>query len=138
MNKDFVVGDHLEPIKISVKDYVYYVNEKTNIVGCKMYFDVKGPECVIKILKDFDDCHCTKNGCYYVTAEAHLDPVDDFNAEIGMRIVRAKAESMAYKMINNMFNRIQATIASVLFAFNKFDEKTKQVIEHNEKYLNKF
>ena len=129
----FKVNDNLEPIKISVTGYNYYVNEAKKTVGCRMFFDIKGPDCVIKILEQFADTACCE-----VHAEAHLDPADKFDYKTGVRIARAKAESMAYRRANNLFKRICGKLADAAIAFANFDEKTAQVLDHNKEYIAKF
>jgi hypothetical protein len=122
-----------EAIKLSVTDTIYYVNEKTKAVGCKLYFDVKGSRDAITVIKHFSD-----NNCYEVTAEARLNPGDTFDLETGKRVARAKAESMAYKRLNNLLYRISQRLLNVLSDIDNFAYKTDDVIEHNDNYLKQF
>lgn len=123
----------LEPIKISFDGTAYYVNEKTNKVGCRLTFSFKGPDSVIKVLSQFADVECCE-----VLAEATLHPKDRFDVEKGVAVARAKAESMAYRKANNMFKRICGKLADVALSFKNFNDKTIRVIEHNNEYISKF
>lgn len=123
----------LEPIKISVKKQIYYVNEKKKTVGCRIWFSVNGPDCVLTALDWFSD-----KFNWDITAEAHLNPVDNFDVEIGKKVARAKAESMAYTYVSKIFEDITFKMYKAVNSFMKFGEKANGVIEHNERYLKSF
>lgn len=123
----------IEPIKLSVRDTIFYVNEKTKAVGCKLYFDVKGPADVISVIKTFTD-----NSRYEVVAEARVNPEDTYNIEVGKKVARAKAESMAYRQLANILQRITYRLMTVLNSVDDFMYKTDAVIEHNNNYLATF
>lgn len=136
LNDDLCLEDLMsvvEPIKLSVQNTVFYVNKKTNVVGCKLYFDVKGPSDVITALKSYADYPCCE-----VTAEAHLNPDDNFDVEVGKKIARAKAESMAYRRLANLLNRIAYRMLNVLDSFDDFMYKADSVVDHNNTYLATF
>lgn len=123
----------LEPIKISITNTTYYVNKKANTVGCHISFNIKGPDNAINIISLLFD-----HDCYEVTAEAHLNPDDNFDFEIGKKVARAKAESMAYKRVSRMLVRIAYKMNEAIMSFGEFIDKAERVINHNDKYLAKF
>ena len=123
----------LEPIKISFDTPIYYVNKKTNKVGCRLSFGIKGPASVITIINSFTD-----EDCFEVVAEASLHPDDKFDIEKGTTIARAKAETMAYRRVNRLFKRICGKLADVAIAFMDFDVKAATVIDNNDEFLAKF
>lgn len=123
----------LDPIKISFERPVYYVNEKTNKVGCRLPFSIKGPNSVIKVIEAFADEECCE-----AVAEASLHPDDIFDIEKGVAIARAKAETMAYRKVNRLFKRICEKLSDVAIAFMDFEEKSLFVIDNNNNYLSKF
>ena len=123
----------LEPIKISFDTPIYYVNKKTNKVGCRLQFEIKGPDSVIKVINSFAD-----EDCFEVVAEASLHPDDNFDIEKGTTIARAKAETMAYRRVNRLFKRICGKLANVAIAFMDFDHKALTVINNNDDFLSKF
>ena len=127
------INPQLEPIKISVTSTTYYLNKKANIVGCRLMFNIKGPDAAIEVINALFDYDC-----YEVTAEAKLNPEDKFDYETGKRVARAKAESMAYNRVSKLFARIAYKMTDVLNAFTVFVDKADRVITHNNEYLSKF
>lgn len=123
----------LEPIKISFEGATYYVKEKTNKVGCRLTFSIKGPNDVIKMLESFVD-----EELYEVVAETKLHPDDEFNFEKGCSIARAKAENMAYRRLDRMLNRITHRLMGVVDSFCDFSYKSDRVIKHNKEFISKF
>ena len=123
----------LEPIKISVTSTTYYLNKKANTVGCRLAFNIKGPDAAIEVINALFDYDCCE-----VTAEAKLNPADEFDYETGKRVARAKAESMAYNRVSKLFARIAYKMTDVLNAFTLFVDKADRVITHNNEYLSKF
>lgn len=128
-----MTNNNIEPIKISVTNTTYYLNKKANVVGCRLSFNIKGPDNVISIIEallDYD--------CYEVTAEAHLNPADNFDFEIGKKVARAKAETMAYNRVSRLLTRIAIKMTNAIDSFTTFVDKADAVITHNNKYLSKF
>lgn len=123
----------IEPVKLSVHDTIFYVNPKTNAVGCKLYFSIKGPADLISAIEAYADVDC-----YEVTAEAHVAPGDTFDIEVGKKIARAKAETMAYRNIWGCLQRIAARMVNVLNYIDDFGYKVESVVEHNDNYLATF
>lgn len=128
-----MTNNSIEPIKISVTNTTYYLNKKANVVGCRLSFNIKGPDNVIKVIDALFDYDC-----YEVTAEAHLNPDDNFDFEIGKKVARAKAESMAYNRVSKLLARIAIKMTGVIESFTTFVDKADVVITHNNEYLSKF
>jgi hypothetical protein len=123
----------LESVKISFEEPCFYVKEEENKVFCKLGFYIKGPEDVIRIIENFADAECCE-----VTAYAKLHPEDNFDLNVGMKVARARAETMAYRQFERMLCRITWRLMGVIDAFVDFNEKTQNVIESNNKYISKF
>ena len=121
----------LEPIKISFEAPHFYTKEDK--VFCKLGFYIKGSDDVIRIIENFADAECCE-----VTAYAKLHPEDNFDMNAGMKVARARAESMAYRQFERMLCRITCRMMGVIDSFADFNEKTHNVIESNNKYIAKF
>lgn len=121
----------LEPIKISFETPHFYT--KDDKVFCKLGFSIKGSDDVIQIIENFADADCCE-----VTAYAKLHPEDNFDINAGMKVARARAESMAYRQFERMLCRITCRLMGVIDQFVDFNEKTHNVIESNNKYIAKF
>lgn len=129
-----------EAIKLSITNTVYYTKPVTRTDGstakavyCKINFVVKGPEDVLSVIDMFAD-----TDCYEATGQATVNPDDTFDYHTGMKIARAKAESLAYAKLNKLFQRVSGHLAYVALQFINFGQKTDVVIDHNRKYLSKF
>lgn len=129
--KEVLLSDCVEPIKLSVNKIVYYTKDTT--VYCKMFFNVKGPSDVLAVIDTLVD-----EDCYEVTAEAKVAPGDAFDLEIGKKVARAKAESMAYRKLFGCLRRLASRLMDVFDAIDEFGYKADTVCNHNEEYLSKF
>ena len=121
----------LEPIKISFETPHFYT--KDDKVFCKLGFSIKGSDDVIRIIENFADADCCE-----VTAYAKLHPEDNFDINAGMKVARARAESMAYKQFERMLNRITHRMMGVVDSFCDFSYKSDRVIKHNKEFISKF
>ena len=122
-----------QKLKLSVYNTEFYVNEKKKRVRCKMQFGIRGDIDTLLLVDMFSD-----RDCFEVMAEANTDPQDQFDIETGKKVARAKAESMAYKQLNNMLRRIALKTYYAMQDFMDFDIKADGVREHNDKYLAAF
>ena len=122
-----------QKLKLSVYNTEFYVNEKKKRVRCKMQFGIRGDIDTLLLIDMFND-----RNCFEVMAEANTDPQDHFDVETGKKVARAKAESMAYKQLNNMLRRIALKTYYAMQDFMDFDIKADGVKEHNDKYLATF
>ena len=73
-----------------------------------------------------------------LTAYATADPDDEFNVDTGMKIARAKAESMAYRRVKNLLSRFVVFDYDFTLKAVKFADKALDMIDHNEEYISKF
>ena len=93
----------------------YYVNEKNGTVTCVLKFRLDG---VIGSQKDEDAFRAVRymtesvygennpiSYSYTITETAKLDPKDTFDAEIGKKVARAKAESSAYRFCSKILTK---------------------------------
>lgn len=129
-----------EAIKLSITNTVYYTKPivrpdgtPANGVYCKINFVIKGPEDVLSTIDMFADVDC-----YEAVGQATVNPDDTFDYLIGMKIARAKAESLAYAKVDRLFRRVSGHLANVAIHFLNFQSKSASVIEHNKKYINQF
>ena len=67
--KEPLLSDCIEPVKLSITNVTYWVNEKTKVVGCKMRYHIKGHDDVLDLCVALGD---DRNNL--VVAEAHLAP----------------------------------------------------------------
>ena len=128
---DCFVDELIDPIKLSVNKIVYYTKGTT--VYCKMFFKVKGPSDVLAVIDTL-----VNEDCYEVTAEAKVAPGDTFDLEIGKKVARAKAESMAYRKLFGCLRRLASRLLDVFDAIDEFGYKADAVCNHNEDYLSTF
>lgn len=129
-----------EAIKLSITNTVYYTKPVTRPDGstvkavyCKINFAIKGPEDVLSVIDMFAD-----TDCYEATGQATINPDDTYDYHTGMKIARAKAESLAYAKVERLFRRVSGHLANAALHFLNFQSKSASVIEHNDKYLSKF
>lgn len=129
-----------EAIKLSITNTVYYTKpivrpdgSTSKGVYCKINFVIKGPEDVLSVVDMFADADC-----YEAVGQATVNPDDNFDYHTGMKIARAKAESLAYAKVDRLFRRVSGHLANVAIHFLNFQTKSASVIEHNNKYLSKF
>lgn len=127
----------------------YYVNEAKGTVTCVLKFRLGG---VIGSKKDEDAFKAVRyvtesvygednpiSYNYSVTETAKLDPKDTFNAEIGKKVARAKAESSAYKFCSKILTKsIEKFTFNLASAAANFIKKASGVVVHNKRYLEQF
>lgn len=134
--------------KLSFTEPTFYVNENKKTVTCVMTVrpgikgDYKMEYVINTIAREFlntSDYDAFKHS-FSIVATAKTDPKDTFNAEIGKKVARAKAESKAYAYYSGLIDRaLYGSFTTELDnATDNFFDKTESVIEHNNKYLAKF
>lgn len=128
--------------KLSFNDPRYFVNEKKKTVTCVMACGLKGTnQFLLSIFKDVADWGYYDENIFRFEASstATLHPDDNFDPEIGKKVARAKAESLAYKYVKtqmlNMYNKYNMVMEN---AIEDFSKKATDTIEHNGKYLSQF
>ena len=135
--------------KLKFWEPVYYVNEKKGTVTCVLEFKL---DSVGSSQKDKDAFRAVRYmtelvygdnnpiSCLYsVTETAKLDPKDTFDAEIGKKVARAKAESSAYRFCSKILTKsIEKFTFNLAGAAADFIEKASGVVRHNKRYLEQF
>lgn len=127
----------------------YYVNEKKGTVTCVLKFilvgasDSQKDEDVFRAVRYMTESVYGENNpisySYSVTETAKLDPNDTFDAEIGKKVARAKAESSAYKFCSKILTKsIEKFTFNLADAASEFIEKASGVVSHNKRYLSQF
>lgn len=126
-----------EKLKMSVTKTIFYVDRYKHHVKCELYFKIKGPKTTVDMLEAFRKA-TNDPLSYHVHSEAHLDPQDEFNVDTGMKVARAKAETMAYRRIMRFLNRYCAHQGEMCQDIDELYHKGYSTIEHNDDYLEKF
>lgn len=129
MNKD--------NFKLSIHDVEYHINRKKKRVGCHISYKLKGDPKFIGML--YGLIRLTWDPMEWeLTAYATTDPGDEFNVDTGMKVARAKAESMAYQRVANLLNRVVEFNRGFIQKAETFTLKASNTIDHNREYLSKF
>lgn len=123
-------------MKISVIDCQYFVNEKKKTVTCKMFYALKMEEVISNAFRFLigEYPHCPQS----VIATAYLAPGDTFDEKKGKQVARAKAETMAYKEMLPLMDKLRNTLNYVEVEMSEFGFKATDTIEHNKEYLSTF
>lgn len=124
--------------KLSVTNTEYFINQAKKTVTCKMKFGLDGPEQAMRLFHDYMFVFDQDVIPNEIIATAKLGPEDTFDEEVGMKIARAKAETAMYRRVGRAMYRFGRYMASSLAHTQDMLEKAANVIEHNNKYLEKF
>ena len=127
----------------------YYVNEKNGTVTCVLKFRLDGVAGSQKDEDVFSAVRCMTESVYggnnpisyrySITETAKLDPKDTFDAEIGKKVARAKAESSAYRFCSKILTKsIEKFIFNLAGATSEFIGKASGVVRHNKRYIDQF
>lgn len=127
----------MEKFKLSVCNTEFYINRKKNRVRCKLDFDIKWNPKYQGLLRLFMVWNRDPFESE-VLAEANLDPQDVFDVEKGMKVARAKAESMAYRKTYKLLERFMEDVLNMANDVKDFQDKARSTIEHNNKYIEQF
>ena len=123
-------------IKLSETDCQYFINEEKKTVSCKMFYRLKLDNDIVGVFTHlFGEYPCYLQN---VTATAHLAEGDTFDVKKGMQVARAKAETMAYKNMRQLMKKLSGKLASMLVVTNDFENRTEDIIKHNDEYLKTF
>lgn len=127
----------MENFKISVLDTDYFVNEKKKCVTCRLNFFIKC-NAFAKVVFNSARDYLGPVGCE-VIGVAKMHPDDKFDVEIGKKVARAKAESLAYKKVADYFTEyIQLYYNKITMPMLEFMGKADYVIDHNNEYIAQF
>ena len=103
----------MENFKLSFEEPKYYVNEEKETVICVLYYRLLGNQKLMRLVRCMgaellESKTCSNpfltgfKTCYSVKP-CHGDK---FDVEIGKKVSRAKAESVAYKYMANLLRRM--------------------------------
>ena len=129
--------------KISVLKTEFSTNFDKGTVTCKVYYKIKTSDNKIRNVMNsigkFVDGAIYIGGVYTTEATAKVHPDDEYNLRHGEQVSRAKAESMAYNVVNRYFKRVSEWYThNIKFIMLNFNDKSNSVIEHNDKYIESF
>lgn len=123
-------------IKLSFEEPKYHIDQVNKVVVCVLKCKPQLPNNVNYTAYQFmggwvDESFTTKG-------IARLNPIDDFNPEVGMKVALAKAENRAYNTVGVMIKDYLTGLNKAFDQCKDFLWKAATVIEHNEEYLKKF
>lgn len=136
----------MENFKLSFEEPKYYVNEEKETVTCVLYYRLLGNQKLMRLVR------CM--GAEFLESEACSNPFitgfkacysvkpclgDKFDAEIGKKVSRAKAESAAYKYMANLLRRMFQHYSDMYNdMYDSFYVKASSVVDHNDRYLEQY
>lgn len=117
-------------IKLSFKEPKYEINKEKGTVECYLRYEVLYPKLLQGIF------FLGERTYLYAHGVAKVNGDDTFDENIGKKISLTKAERKAYakirkRLIKQMTNRVVNALDTV----TDFIDKSCDVIEHNEEYL---
>lgn len=130
--------------KLSFKDPKFFVNEEKKVVTCVLNYWLNLPdyiscETLDNLSRFYGNNSLIPQYIMSVSAQAKLDPHDEFNVEVGMKVARAKAESKAYdQTARRLCNIFDNFIDKFGHSIETFCEKADGVVNHNARYINQF
>ena len=118
-------------IKLTFGKPCYHVNENDGTVKCRVSYHLQIPH-------DADgQLFIAPEKYSSVTAIAKCRKGDKFDAEIGKKVARAKAESRAYaRCANHLYPYMDKAFLKTTILSN-FIEKAFDCVDHNAEYLKK-
>lgn len=136
----------MENFKLSFEEPKYYVNEEKQLVTCVLNFHLLGNQKLMRLVRlmgaEFLESETCSNPFltgFKVHYSAKPSHGDEFNVEIGKKVSRAKAESRAYRYMANLLRRMFNQYSNMYNdMYDSFYVKASSVIDHNDRYLEKF
>lgn len=133
----------MEKTKISFYGIDFVVIENKGVVLCKLQYKVNVPEVVRLLAKTMTDDKDVKkllsdNDTFECFGVAKLMDGDTFDVEVGKKIARAKAESVAYANVANVIIKVYSKFGDALNSMEDFFDKASRVLVHNEEYVGTF
>ena len=123
-------------IKISFNEPKFHIDEVNKVVVCVLECQPLLPRAIDWTGFNFTDtCFPAK---YIVKGVARLNPTDEFDPNVGMKVSLAKAENRAYNTLGIMIKDYLTGLNKAYDQCKDFLWKAANVIEHNEKYLEQF
>lgn len=132
-----MINDRNE-IKISFKEPKYHIDNANKVVVCVLEGEVKYPKAIDYTFGTITKYNYMDIEEVKVKAVAKLSPGDNFDENIGMKVALAKAENKAYEQVCINLKEYMKSINVIVEQCKDFFYKSANVIEHNNKYLEKF
>lgn len=118
-------------IKLRFEEPQYIIQPQNGVVICKLSFFILYPQII-------EDKCCPLYRKRTVKAIAKVGFDDTFDELTGMKVSLAKAEQKAYLKVGKTCTSKMKELFRAMSALNNFCLKANSVIEHNDKYINKF
>lgn len=125
-------------IKISFKEPKFHIDKANKVVVCILEGTPLYPCNIDYTFTTITNLRYADVDTIKVKAIAKLNPGDEFNEEVGMKVALAKAENKAYEQVCVNLKEYMRNINTVINQCKDFFYKSANVIEHNDKYLSKF
>ena len=123
-------------IKISFNEPKFHIDEINKVVVCVLECQPLLPQAIDWTGFNFTGEYLPAK--YVVKGIARLNPTDEFDPNIGMKVSLAKAENRAYNTLGVMIKDYLTGLNKAYDQCKDFLWKAANVIEHNEKYLEQF
>lgn len=123
-------------IKISFEEPKYHIDQVNKVVVCILTAKPLLPNDInytaYQFIGGWVDEKFTTKGI------ARLNPEDEFDINIGMKVSLAKAENKAYETVGVMLKDYLKGLNKAYEQCKDFLWKSANVIEHNDEYLKQF
>ena len=123
-------------IKLSFGEPKYHIDLANKVIVCVLECQPLLPQEIDWTAFNFMNEYFPAK--YTVKGIARLNPDDEFDENIGMKVALAKAENRAYLMLGRDINRYQKCMTKTFIACKDFLYKAHKFLEHNDEYLKKF
>lgn len=125
-------------IKISFAEPKFHIDRANKVVVCILEGTPLYPKAIDYTINTITNLMYADVAEIKVKAIAKLSPGDEFDENIGMKVALAKAENKAYEQVCVNLKEYMRNINTVIEQCKDFFYKSANVIEHNNKYLEKF
>lgn len=125
-------------IKISFKEPKFHIDKANKVVVCILEGTPRYPKVIDYTFTTITNLRYENVDEIKVKAIAKLSPDDNFDENVGMKVALAKAENKAYEQVCVNLKEYMRSINTVIEQCKDFFYKSTNVIEHNNKYLEKF
>ena len=117
-------------IKLSFKEPKYEINKEKGTVECYLRYEVLYPKSLQGIF------FLGERTYLYAHGVAKVNGDDTFDENIGKKISLTKAARKAYaKIRKRLIKQMTSSVVNALDTVTDFIDKSCDVIEHNEEYL---
>lgn len=125
-------------IKISFKEPKFHIDRANKVVVCILEGTPLYPCNIDYTFTTITNLRYADVDTIKVKAIAKLNPGDEFNEEVGMKVALAKAENKAYTQVCINLKEYIKSLNKITEQAKDFFYKSANVIEHNYNYLEQF